>query len=267
MTTRAPYTQFRGRLEAGDHMLGTFIKFPSTHSTEIVGAVGFDFVVIDQEHSAFDRTTIDMMVLGARAYNVTPIVRVAEASPSSILSVLDLGAMGVLVPHIDTPEKARDIAAACRYRGGIRGFATTTRAGDFGGASMARHKDRQDAEVTCIAMIEDPHAIEHADDILAVDGIHAVFIGRGDLYSAYEAESMQAPVVRKAAERGHAATVEPTAEAEKAWVDLLLTGVGPALGNTACTPGYYNNEGEGFGDAAKYAVGHPAGALGYLVMK
>ncbi len=201
MTTRAPYTQFRSRLEAGDHMLGTFIKFPSTHSTEIVGAVGFDFVVIDQEHSAFDRTTIDMMVLGARAYNVTPIVRVAEASPSSILSVLDLGAMGVLVPHIDTPEKARDIAAACRYRGGIRGFATTTRAGDFGGASMARHKDRQDAEVSCIAMIEDPHAIEHADDILAVDGIHAVFIGRGDLYSAYEAESMQAPVVRKAAER------------------------------------------------------------------
>jgi len=66
------------------------------------------------------------------------------------------------------------------------------------------------------------------------------------------------------AERRHAATVEPTAEAEKAWVDLLLTGVGPSLGNTACTPGYYNNEGEGFGEAAKYAVGHPAGALGYF---
>ena len=43
-----------------------------------------------------------------------------------------------------------------------------------------------------------------------------------------------------------------------------VTGVGPSLGNTACTPGYYNNEGEGFGEAAKYAVGHPAGALGYF---
>ncbi len=199
--TRPPYRHFRSRLEARDHMLGTFIKFPSTHSTEIVGAVGFDFVVIDQEHSAFDRTTIDMMVLGARAYDVAPIVRVAEGTAASILSVLDLGAMGVLVPHVDTPEKARDIAAACRYRDGIRGFATTTRAGNFGGLSMPAHKDRQDAEIACIAMIEDPDAIGRVDDILAVDGIHAAFIGRGDLYSAYEAESMQAPVVRKAAER------------------------------------------------------------------
>src|SRR5690606_1150954 len=116
---------------------------------EIVGTVGFDFVVIDQEHSAFDRTTIDMMVLGARAYTVAPLVRVADGSPSSILSVLDLGASGVLVPHVDTAEKARAIAAACRYRGGIRGFATTTRAGNFGEVTMARHKDLQDAEVAC----------------------------------------------------------------------------------------------------------------------
>lgn len=203
--TRPPISQFRRRLEARDHMLGTFIKFPSSHSTEIVGAVGFDFVVIDQEHSAFDRTTIDVMILGARAFNVAPLVRVADGSPSSILSVLDLGASGVLVPHIDTAEKAREIAAACRYRGGTRGFATTTRAGDFGGLTMAQHKDRQDAEVACIAMIEDPDAIDRAEEIVAVDGIHAVFIGRGDLYSAYEAESMQAPVVRKAAERVFAA--------------------------------------------------------------
>ncbi len=66
------------------------------------------------------------------------------------------------------------------------------------------------------------------------------------------------------AEKREAASVEPTAEAEKAWVDLLLTGMGASLGNLGCTPGYYNNEGEGFGDAAKYAVGHPAGALAYF---
>ncbi len=72
-----------------------------------------------------------------------------------------------------------------------------------------------------------------------------------------------AAVVAETERRG-AATVEPTAEAEGAWVDLLLSGLGPSLGNLGCTPGYYNNEGEGFGDAAKYAVGHPAGALGYF---
>jgi cation diffusion facilitator CzcD-associated flavoprotein CzcO len=66
------------------------------------------------------------------------------------------------------------------------------------------------------------------------------------------------------AERRGAETVEPTAEAEQAWIDLLLTGPGQRLGSTECTPGYYNNEGAGYGDQAKYAVGHPAGAQGYF---
>jgi len=72
-----------------------------------------------------------------------------------------------------------------------------------------------------------------------------------------------AAVVAQAEARG-AQTVEPTAEAEQAWIEFLLTGPGQRLGSTECTPGYYNNEGHGFGDEAKYAVGHPAGALGYF---
>ena len=72
-----------------------------------------------------------------------------------------------------------------------------------------------------------------------------------------------AAVVAEAERRG-ADEVEPTSEAEKAWVDLLLTGTGGNLGDLGCTPGYYNNEGAGFGEKAKYQVGHPAGALGYF---
>ena len=58
---RPPWTDFRRRLKARKHLLGTFIKTPTTHATEILGALGFDFVVIDQEHSPFDRVTIDML--------------------------------------------------------------------------------------------------------------------------------------------------------------------------------------------------------------
>lgn len=202
---RAPISDFRRRLEAREPMFGTFIKFPSTHSTEIIGAVGYDFVIIDQEHSPYDRTTIDMMVLGARAFNIAPLVRVADPTPAAILSVLDLGATGVLVPHVNTPEKAREVAAACKYRGGTRGFAHTTRAGNFGEPTISQHKDQQDSEVACIAMIEDIDALDCIDEIVAVDGIHAFFIGRGDLASAYEADSMQASEVRRAAERVFAA--------------------------------------------------------------
>src|SRR4051794_25802921 len=111
---RRPPTEFRSRVARKEHVLGTFIKTPTTHATEIVGAVGFDFTIVDQEHAPFDRGTIDMACLAARAAGTAALVRVAEPTPASILSVLDLGAAGVLVPHVDSADKARQIASACR---------------------------------------------------------------------------------------------------------------------------------------------------------
>lgn len=192
-----PYRQFRSRLRARQHVLGTFIKTPTTHATEILGLLGFDFVVFDQEHAPLGRDALDMMILGARASNIAGIVRVGDPSESNILSVLDCGASGVLVPHVDTVEKAKATAAACRYRGGHRGFANTTRAGQFGGLSFEEHMDRQDAETCCIAMIEDLSALDHIDDIVRVPGIDAIFIGRGDLTAALEAPSMTSPETHK----------------------------------------------------------------------
>jgi 2-keto-3-deoxy-L-rhamnonate aldolase RhmA len=189
-TPRPHYTEFRRRLTAREHVLGTFIKTPTTHATEILGAMGFDFVVFDQEHAPLDRAQIDIMVLAARASNIAGIVRVGDPGDANILSMLDCGASGILVPHVDTAEKARDIAAACRYRGGKRGFANTTRAGGFGAVSFADHMAAQDAQICCIAMIEDLSALEQIDAIAAVEGIDAFFIGRGDLTAALGAPSM-----------------------------------------------------------------------------
>ena len=197
---RPAYTDFRRRLKAREHLLGTFIKTPTTHATEILGMLGFDFVVIDQEHAPFDIVTIDRMVLAARASNIAPIVRVGDPSEANILSVLDCGASGILVPHVATVAKAREIAAACRYRGGRRGFANTTRAGRFGEASFPDHMADQDARVTCIAMIEDVDAIKEVDRIATVDGIDAFFIGRGDLTAAIGAPSMTSPETHRLVE-------------------------------------------------------------------
>ncbi len=192
-TVRPHYTQFRERLKTRQHLLGTFIKSPTTHPTEILGSLGFDFVVIDQEHAAFDRAAIDILTLAARGANTAAIVRVGDPTDANILSVLDGGAMGVLVPHVDSERKAREIAAACRYRGGRRGFANTTRAGNFGDLGFAEHMAAQDAQVTCVAMIEDVKALDEIDAIAAVEGIDAFFIGRGDLTAAIGAPSMTSP--------------------------------------------------------------------------
>lgn len=187
---RPHYRDFRHRLLAREHLLGTFVKTPTSHATEMLGLLGFDFVVFDQEHAPLGHAALDVMILAARASNVTPIVRVGDHGIPDILSVLDCGALGVLVPHVATPEKAREVAAACRYRGGSRGFANTTRAGEYGGVPFKDHMDRSDSQVACIAMIEDLSAIDRIDEILAVDGIDAIFIGRGDLTAALGAPSM-----------------------------------------------------------------------------
>ncbi len=191
------YTEFRRRLTAREFVLGTFIKIPSPHATEILGGMGFDFVIIDQEHAPFDAETIDTMILAARASNIAGIVRVGDPSDANILSVLDCGATGILVPHVDSADKARRIAAACRYRGGTRGFANTTRAGGFGEATFADHIAAQDSQVTCVAMIEDVAAVDEIDAITAVEGIDAFFIGRGDLTAAIGAPSMTSPETHK----------------------------------------------------------------------
>lgn len=209
-TPKPHYSSFRKRLMSQDHLLGTFVKTPTTHATEIFGLLGYDFVVFDQEHAPLGHDALDRMILAGRASNVASIVRVGDPSESNILSVLDCGASGVLVPHVSTVEKAEHIVACCRYRAGHRGFANTTRAGEFGGISFSDHMDAQDSQVTCVAMIEDIAAVEEIEGIVAVEGLDAIFIGRGDLTAAIGAPSMTsaetheivAPIMRAARNAG-----------------------------------------------------------------
>jgi staphyloferrin B biosynthesis citrate synthase len=198
---RPHYASFRSRFSARQNLVGSFIKTPTTHATEIYGALGYDFVVIDEEHAPFDRAMTDIVLLAARASNIAGIVRVSSDDPSKILSCLDCGATGVLVPHVATVEKARAVAAAARYRGGRRGYSGSPRAGGYGATPMWSLVDQQDASVCAIAMIEDPEALDHIDAIAAVEGIHGLFIGRGDLTVALGAKSSADASVRNAVDR------------------------------------------------------------------
>jgi 2-keto-3-deoxy-L-rhamnonate aldolase RhmA len=218
---------FRQRLKAGDDLVGTFLKTPTSHGTEIVGDLGFDFVVIDQEHAPFDRASTDVALLAARALGVPALVRVSGTE--TILSVLDCGATGVLVPHVAAAAYAKEIATLCRYRDGRRGFATSTRAGRYTAVPMWRHIDDSDANTTLIAQIEDPEALDEIENIAAVDGIDALFIGRGDLTAAFGDESKDPPCVGEAVERicaaakkvGKPICVYVGGDAEAAWLKSL----------------------------------------------
>lgn len=192
---------FRRRFSAGERLLGSFIKTPTSHAIEILGDIGFDFVVIDEEHAPFNRESIDIALLAARASNIAAIVRVAEARAASVLSALDCGATGVLVPHVSSVEKAREIASWSRYRGGRRGYSGSPRAGRYGATPMWTNVDESDARTTIIAMIEDPEALDAIDAIARVDGVDGFFIGRGDLTVSLGASSSAAPEVQDAVRR------------------------------------------------------------------
>ena len=199
--TQSRRVTFRQRLRDRQQLLGTFVKTPSPHATELLGSVGFDFVILDAEHAPLDRGMLDLMVLAARATDLAALVRVADGSASAILSALDCGAAGVLVPHVDGASRAREVVAACRYRGGKRGFSNTTRAGGYGARSIAQLTVEADEQVACVAMIEDLAALDRLEEIAAVPGLNAVFIGRGDLTVAMGLDSPADPKVHAAVTR------------------------------------------------------------------
>jgi 2-keto-3-deoxy-L-rhamnonate aldolase RhmA len=192
---------FRSRLLRGDVLVGSFLKTPTLHGAEILGGLGFDFLVVDEEHSPFDRQSTDVALFAARATGAAGFVRVQSPAPHHLLSVLDCGATGVLVPHVATAAMARQVAAACRYRGGRRGYSGSIRAAGYGGGKMWDYIGRADAATTVVAQIEDPEALDEIDAIAATDGIDALFIGRGDLTAAMGAPSNDAPEIRDAVDR------------------------------------------------------------------
>lgn len=196
-----PLLPLRARIADHQKLMGSFIKISGPSSIEILAGAGFDFVVIDQEHGVFDRAATDMALLACKASAISGIVRVPALAADGILSALDCGAAGILAPHIDSVERAKELVAACRYRSGRRGFSAVTRAGGYGAKPMWKHIDEADAGIAAIAMIEDPTGVENIEDIIAVEGLDAVFIGRGDLTVAYGAPSRDDPTITSAVDR------------------------------------------------------------------
>ena len=191
---------FRDRLRAGDLLCGTWIKTPHPHIVEVLSHSALDCLVLDAEHAPFDRAALDLCIMAARAGGKTVLVRPASSAPEQILNALDLGADGVILPHIRSPAEAADAVKACHYGSGGRGYAGSTRAAGYTTSGMAAH--RADAKgIVIIAQIEDIEAVDAIDAIARVEGIDALFIGRADLTIAYAAGTPDDAVVIAAVDR------------------------------------------------------------------
>lgn len=182
-------------------LIGTWLKTPSPMVAELLAGTALDLLCLDAEHAPFDRAVTDACVFAARACGMPMLVRTATAAPHDILSALDVGASGVVAPHIRSAAEATDLVRDAHHGPGGRGYAGSTRAADYTRRSMADNiAAARDGTVT-IAQVEDREALADIEGIAATPGLDALFIGRADLAVSLGAGSAAAPAVIAAAER------------------------------------------------------------------
>lgn len=189
------------RLAAGEALWGSFLKTPSPILVEVLGGAGLDLLCIDAEHAPFDRAAIDVCTMAARAAGLPVLVRTPTAAAEHILSALDCGADGVLLPHIRSPEDARAAVAAAHYGRGGRGYAGSSRAAGYATTPIDRHLAASRERSVVIAQIEDIEAVESVEAIAGTPGLDALFVGRIDLTVGLGETDPNAPAVLAAVER------------------------------------------------------------------
>lgn len=172
---------FRQELLAGSPIIGTWVKTPSHIVTDVLAHSDLGVLCLDAEHAPFDRMELDRCILACHAHEMPVLVRIPTAEPHNILNALDLGAAGILAPHIATVEAAAALVQASHFGPGGRGYAGSTRAAEYTGRKMDAHIALSAETTTVIAQIEDAQALEAIDDIAAITGIDCLFIGRADL--------------------------------------------------------------------------------------
>lgn len=189
-------TGFLDLLASRGPVLGTWVKLPAVESVELMALAGFDFVVIDLEHSALSLETVSTMIAVGLGRSLTVLVRVPDHSPSWISRCLDAGAAGVVLPRVDSVEQAVSVARAARFPpDGDRGVGPTTRAGDWGLAPLDDYL-RSGARAALLAQIESPDGVAAVDAVAAVHGLDALFVGPADLSVAMGRQANDPEVLR-----------------------------------------------------------------------
>lgn len=184
---------FRKKMKSGQRLIGTFVKTPASELVEILAKTELDFICLDAEHAPFDRARLDTCLAMGRALDFPVLVRVATGAPVEILQALDSGALGIVVPHVDSAEKAAAVAKAARFGHGGRGYAGSTRWAGFSTQTMPDLLQRSWSETVVIVQIEAPEAVEASDAIAGTDGVDGLFLGPADLSVALGKTDQNAP--------------------------------------------------------------------------
>ncbi|MFA9438341.1 aldolase/citrate lyase family protein [Uliginosibacterium sp. sgz301328] len=177
-----PINTFKRAIVERKRQIGLWSHLSSYVSMEVIAGAGFDWILIDMEHSPNELFQVHQQLLAMAEYATQPVVRVAWNDKVMIKRVIDIGAQTILVPYVQNADEARAAVAATRYpsgAGGLRGFTAQSRASRFG--RVKDYHQRAAQEMCVIVQVETREALDNIEAIAAVDGVDGVFIGPGDL--------------------------------------------------------------------------------------
>lgn len=178
--------QLKRKLAEGRVALGTFITLNCPDLVEIAGLAGFDYCIIDTEHGPGNPESIQHMIRAAELRGMAPIVRVTDTAPTTILRTLDVGAAGIQVPQVNSPETAENVVRSAKYfPKGDRG-ACLTRSSRYGFVpGVAEYFEEANRETLVIVHCENRQGLGCLDGIAAVDGVDVIFVGPYDLSQSF----------------------------------------------------------------------------------
>jgi 4-hydroxy-2-oxoheptanedioate aldolase len=236
-----PQNPFKRALKADKAQIGLWSSLSSNYSVEVIAGAGYDWILLDCEHSPNDLENLLTQLQAAAPYPTHPVVRVPWNDMVTIKRVLDIGAQSLLVPYVSSAEEARSAVAATRYPpAGVRGVAGTTRASRFG--RIKDYARRAQEEICVLVQVETQAALDNIEAICAVDGIDGVFIGPADLHASlgHTGEIANPAVkplideaIRRIRKRGKAAGILTPNEADaRHWLQCgaLFVAVGADVG-------------------------------------
>src|SRR3954470_22895478 len=186
-TPAAPYrafpNSFRQRLLAGETLIGCWCSLANPITTEVLGVAGFDWLLLDGEHSPNDVTTFIPQLMALKDSASAPVVRPSWNEAVEIKRLLDAGFYNFLIPFVQNVDDARRAVAATRYPpAGIRGVSVSQRGNRFG--TVADYFRDVNDQISVLVQIESRAGLEAAGAIAAVDGVDGIFVGPSDLAAA-----------------------------------------------------------------------------------
>ena len=186
-TPAAPYrafpNSFRQRLLAGETLIGCWCSLANPITTEVLGVAGFDWLLLDGEHSPNDVGTFIPQLMALKDSASAPVARPASNNVVEIKRLLDAGFYNFLVPMVESVDEARRAVAATRYPPkGVRGVSVSQRSNRFG--TVAGYFDGVNEQICVMVQIESRKGVAAAAEIAAVDGVDGVFVGPSDLAAA-----------------------------------------------------------------------------------